>query len=405
MPENLPEEIRTEMRSLRESVVWVEKAVDVQIAVDMIAMAQRGEYDAAYLLSADGDFTPAVEEVLNIGRKVSLPRPRKADGSRAPRAIAAISECRAIFFTVAGADSPTRKKGKIRVAAKARFGYTSPQMNPSDCRRACRDYERIAAAISYLAANAERAPTLAQTAARAHLSPFYFARVFRRWAGVPPSRFANCLRVEELKRRLAAGEKTLAAALAAGFSGESRAHDALVVHDAMTPGEFRDSGSIFWGAAATPCGRAVVAATRRGVCALRFLPGIGGARAAQKAGLEIRREWPRADFSRDDARAQSVATAIFAGEQTPLAARGTNFQIQVWRALLRIAPGQTADYASLARALGKPGAARAVGGAAARNPVAFLIPCHRVIRASGALGGYRWGITRKAALLAREGAR
>jgi AraC family transcriptional regulator of adaptative response/methylated-DNA-[protein]-cysteine methyltransferase len=198
----------------------------------------------------------------------------------------------------------------------------------------------------------------------------------------------------------------LDAALAVGLSGPGRLHDQFVALEAASPGEFKARGAgleIRWGVHASPFGDAMVALTRRGVSRLAFL-GDGGAAAEGDA---LAAAWPGAELRRDDAGTAAVALAMFAcrADAPPLWVRGTNFQIAVWRALLRVPEGAVCTYGDLAAAIGRPSAARAVGQAVGANPVAYLIPCHRVIRGVGALGGYRWGPARKRAMLAWEAAR
>ena len=270
-------------------------------------------------------------------------------------------------------------------------------------------YATVAAVIRYLLRHAGEQPDLAALARHAGLSEFHLQRTFGDWAGISPKRFLQFLTKEHAKAALRASADVLDASLAAGLSGPGRLHDLLVACEAVTPGEVRALGArlvIHHGLAGTPFGRALVAWTSRGVCHLRF------ADAGEPAALEdLAREWPRATLVREPAGAAALAARIFAPvaarRDTPLRVmlRGTNFQIMVWQALLRLPEGALVAYGDLARALAHPGAARAVAGAVARNPVACLIPCHRVIRETGALGGYRWGLERKAALLAREAAR
>lgn len=260
-------------------------------------------------------------------------------------------------------------------------------------------YRRVAAAIQTLAAAPTEAPPLRELARRAQLSPAHFQRLFTRHVGVSPKRFTQALLLAEAEGRLAAGEDVLTASAGAGLSGPGRLHDLTVSLRAMTPGELRSGGAgltIDWSVGDTLLGPALVATTDRGVCALRFDEGPEWLRA----------RWPHATL-RERAGAGAAALAVLRGltaSSGPLAlhVRGTPFQVQVWRALLAIAPGERTDYGTLAERVDKPGAARAVGNAVGANPIAVLIPCHRVLRKEGALGGYRWGLPRKRALLAME---
>ncbi len=303
----------------------------------------------------------------------------------------------------------------------AELASVPPVLHPAPAAGAARDdldSRRVARAISLLVESYREQPSLAEVAGSVGLSPWHFDRVFRRLTGVTPKRFVQCLTLEHAKRRLAADDSVLEAALDAGLSGPGRLHDLFVAVEAVTPGEFKRGGAgvrIGWGVHPTPFGDALLAATDRGLCAFAFLAEPGGDGAAEARAV-LRRAWPAAETRHDPEAvrpaAERIAAALGAGgsagaadEPIPLHLRGTNFQLQVWRALLALAPGETVSYGELAQRLGRPTAARAVAGAVAANPVAWLIPCHRVLRASGALGGYRWGTARKRALLAWEAAR
>lgn len=267
-----------------------------------------------------------------------------------------------------------------------------------------RDYGRVAAAIAYIEARAPEQPGLEEMAAAVGLSPHHFHRLFRRWAGLTPKRFLQLLTVEAAKERLDASRSVLAAAYGAGLSGPGRLHDLFVGLEGVTPGEYRSGGEgveIEYGVADSPFGPALVGRTGRGVCHLSFLD----TDAPEPALDGLRSEWPAARFRRGDEVAEAVVSAMFAGDRPPLDVRGTNFQARVWAALLRIPEGEVTCYEDVAAALGRPGATRAVAGAVARNRVAWLIPCHRVIRKMGETGGYRWGSDRKRAMLAWEAAR
>jgi AraC family transcriptional regulator of adaptative response/methylated-DNA-[protein]-cysteine methyltransferase len=271
------------------------------------------------------------------------------------------------------------------------------------------DYDRIAGAIDYIVANAADQPSLAEIARQARLSPFHFQRLFARWTGVTPKRLLQVVTVERAKHLLERGRPSLlATSESLGLSSGSRLQDHFVRLEAMTPDESRRGGAgiaIRYGEADSPFGRAFIAATERGLCAVSFVdheaPGGALARLVQA--------WPAATLIADDAEAARLATRVFSLRQSPagplsIAVRGTNFQVAVWRALLAIPPGSLVAYGDLARAVGRPKAVRAVGTAVGANPCAFVIPCHRVIRESGAIGGYRWGLTRKHAINAWEAA-
>jgi AraC family transcriptional regulator of adaptative response/methylated-DNA-[protein]-cysteine methyltransferase len=271
------------------------------------------------------------------------------------------------------------------------------------------DYERIADVIRFLDEHHREQPGLAALAARLGLSESRFHRLFSAWAGVTPKHFLQCLTWSCAKQSLLDGSSVLNAALDAGLSGPGRLHDLAVGLEAASPGEMK-SGGAGWtlraGFAESPFGRCLVAGSPRGICHLSFRePGDD-----DEAGWrELGREWPNAGLRRDDAAAADTIDRLWAqpgeGRSGPALrafVRGTAFQLRVWRALLRIPPGRLVTYGRLAAAIGNPAAGRAVGAAVARNPVACLIPCHRVIRETGAIGGYRWGPVRKRALVAWE---
>ncbi len=267
------------------------------------------------------------------------------------------------------------------------------------------DYERVAAAIAFIDEHARAQPRLDDVAAAVGLSPHHFHRLFRRWAGTTPKRFLSLITLEQARRRLDESRSVLDAAFASGLSGPGRLHDLFVAVDGVTPGEYRSGGEgveIRYGQADSPFGRALLGRTTRGLCHLSFPD--DGEPDADDALPSLATEWPGASLRRDDALAAETARAIFAGDHTPLHVRGTNFQVRVWQALLRIPFGAVASYEDVARGLGRPSATRAVAGAIARNRVAWLIPCHRVIRKVGETGGYRWGPERKAAMLGWEAA-
>lgn len=264
------------------------------------------------------------------------------------------------------------------------------------------DYRRVAAAIAFIDDHVTDQPSLDDVADAVGLSSHHFHRLFRRWAGTTPKRFLQLLTLEDAKRRLEASRSVLHAAFDVGLSGPGRLHDLFVTLDGVTPGEFAtggDSVELTYGTAPTPFGTALVGRTDRGVCHLSFPDPVQPAIAGLAA------EWPGARLRRDDAAARSLADTLFRGDRPPLHVRGTNFQLRVWRALLAIPEGHLAAYSDVADGIGRPEAVRAVAGAVARNRVAWLIPCHRVIRKVGQAGGYRWGRSRKRAMLAWESAR
>lgn len=272
------------------------------------------------------------------------------------------------------------------------------------------DYERIAAAIRYLEAHQQEQPDLESVARSTGLSASHFHRLFSTWAGITPKDFLQCLTLEHAKELLRRGESVLNAALETGLSGPGRLHDLCIHLDAASPGEWKSGGQswrIAAGFADTPFGKCLVAESPRGICHLSFLEEGGEASAWE----ELKSEWPLARVSRDDAVAQKIIRPAFARRNgagsAPLRAfvTGTPFQIRVWRALLRVPPGYVVSYGRIAEAIGHPTALRAVGSAVGRNPIAYLIPCHRVIRETGVFGGYHWDPVRKRAMLAWESGR
>ncbi|MBL0928251.1 MAG: methylated-DNA--[protein]-cysteine S-methyltransferase [Phycisphaerales bacterium] len=269
------------------------------------------------------------------------------------------------------------------------------------------DYERVRLAIAYVQANVHQQPTLRDISRHVGLSAPYLQRVFRRWAGVSPKRFLQFLSSDRAKQLLRGSASVLDTAFAVGLSGPGRLHDLVVAAEAVTPGEYSRAGrglAIGYGLHDSPFGRCLIAATPRGICALRFTAHPRGADEID----ELRAEWPMASIRADQTGTAALARAVFAGRPAGrilLHLRGTNFQLKVWEGLLRIPDGCALSYQDLARRLGVPDAARAVAGAVGANPVGYLIPCHRVLRSTGALGGYRWGEDRKAMMLAREMAR
>jgi AraC family transcriptional regulator, regulatory protein of adaptative response / methylated-DNA-[protein]-cysteine methyltransferase len=271
------------------------------------------------------------------------------------------------------------------------------------------DYLRVEKAIRFLEENAREQPPLEEVARRVGMSEYHFQRVFRRWAGVSPKRFLQFLTAGHARRLLEDSWPVLDAALEVGLSGPGRLHDLMVVVDAMTPGEVRRRGeglTIRYGSHPTPFGDCLLALTDRGVCDLGFPGAEDGDPVAA-----LRARWPLARLEERPEATAPVAERIFARGAAPgtpplpLLLVGTNFQIRVWEALLRIPAGEVTSYERLAAGIGAPTAARAVGSAVGRNPVAYLIPCHRVIRGTGVFGEYRWGSARKKAMLGWEAAR
>lgn len=268
------------------------------------------------------------------------------------------------------------------------------------------DYARIAQAIQYIDDNSLSQPDLNELAALVGLSEYHFQRLFSRWAGISPKRFLQFLTRENAKTLLSHSGSLLEATYASGLSSPGRLHDLFVQTEAVTPGEYKSLGAgvdIFYGFHPTPFGECLLALTRRGICFLAF---VDTSREAALA--ELQSTWRNACLTEAPARSAPVVDRIFSAANLPalpLHLHGTNFQVKVWEALLRLDPGQVTTYQALAEQVGSAGAARAVGNAVACNPVAYLIPCHRVLQKTGHFGNYRYGTTRKKAMLGREMAR
>ena len=253
------------------------------------------------------------------------------------------------------------------------------------------DYARVEQAIRYLEQNALRQPDLNEVAAHIGLSEYHFQRLFTRWAGISPKRFLQFLTKENAKALLSR-TSVLAAAYEAGLSSPSRLHDLFIQAEAVTPGEYKSRGAgmeIAYGFHPTPFGECLLAVTGRGICFLAFVDGDRNLPLA-----ELRKDWANAVLTEAPARTAPFVEQIFSpqpGTSLALHLRGTNFQLKVWEALLRLPSGAVTTYEALAEQAGAPRAARAVGNAVGRNPVAFLIPCHRVLQKTGGFGKYRYG--------------
>ncbi|HEX2608368.1 MAG TPA: methylated-DNA--[protein]-cysteine S-methyltransferase [Flavisolibacter sp.] len=268
------------------------------------------------------------------------------------------------------------------------------------------NYERIETAIHFLHGNFREQPDLDAVAAKVYLSPYHFNRLFREWAGVTPKKFLQYLSLEYAKKLLQENHTLESASFETGLSGTGRLHDLFITIEGMTPGEYKNGGAgllIHHAFISTPFGTALVAATDKGICSLQFTGNV-------EEGLsQLHQSWPNATFSNQENEPLRRAKAYFTkapGEDTiPLHLKGTPFQLKVWEALLKIPPGRVATYSRIAHSIAAPKAFRAVGSAIGSNPVAVLIPCHRVIQSTGVLGNYHWGPLRKKALIGWEAAR
>ena len=271
------------------------------------------------------------------------------------------------------------------------------------------DYQRIEKAILYLEQNFQDQPPLSDIARHVHLSEFHFQRLFKRWAGISPKKFLQFLTVEYAKTLLQRAENLLEVTYETGLSSSGRLHDLFVNIEAVTPGEFKSGGdglTIHYGFHPSPFGNCFLAATEKGICALSFVD----QKNKQAAVERLRQSWRAARLVQSENSTRQYVDIIFSRKPTAdkklsLYLKGTNFQVKVWEALLRIPPAKMVSYEDIARVVCTPRASRAVANAVANNPIAYLIPCHRVIRKTGLFGEYRWGSSRKKALLAWEASR
>lgn len=246
--------------------------------------------------------------------------------------------------------------------------------------------------------------TLDDLAARMDMSPAHFQRVFSQWVGISPKRYQQYLTLDHARQMLADRFTTLETALASGLSGTGRLHDLFLTWEAMTPGDYAKGGAgltIRWGWFDSPFGPTIVMGTDKGICGMGFAAEIGHDSAFE----DLRRRWPMARFTEDGGALAPWAASAFGAAGAPLHLIGAPFQIKVWEALMRIPTGHVTTYSEIAGSIGNPKAVRAVGTAVGRNPVSFLIPCHRALRRDGSLGGYHWGLPVKRAILAWEAAR
>lgn len=269
------------------------------------------------------------------------------------------------------------------------------------------NYSRIAKAIDFIKENYRQQPDLEQIAKEVNLSPYHFQRLFTEWAGTSPKKFLEYISIEHAKKILTENEATLSeTAYETGLSGTGRLHDLFINIEGMTPAEYRDGGknlSIRFSSSTSPFGNILIASTGKGVCYMAFYE-------EYSEGLNaLKEKYPHASFNEQSDSLQQNALQIFKKDwnniqQIRLHLKGTDFQLKVWEALLKIPMGELSTYGAIANGIGNPNASRAVGTAIGSNPVAYLIPCHRVIRATGIFGGYRWGSTRKTAIIGWENA-
>ena len=267
------------------------------------------------------------------------------------------------------------------------------------------NFDRIAASIDYIEQNFKSQPSLDELAAKIHLSPFHFQRLFTEWAGTSPKQFLQYISIEYAKKLLKQNQASLFdTAIETGLSGSSRLHDLFIKLEGMTPGEYKNGGAslyVNYSFSATPFGNIIVASTVKGICYIAFFEDEG------KALQTLQAIFPNAVYKLQTDYIQQNALLFFSNDwntlpQIKLHLRGTAFQLKIWESLLKIPMGKLAAYGQIARHIQHPNASRAVGTAIGDNPVAFLIPCHRVIKACGAIGGFMWGSTRKKAIIGWE---
>jgi AraC family transcriptional regulator of adaptative response/methylated-DNA-[protein]-cysteine methyltransferase len=272
------------------------------------------------------------------------------------------------------------------------------------------DFKRIEKAIQFIEANFKTQPSLDQIAESVHLSKYHFDRLFKRWAGISPIQFLQYMTLDYTKQKLIESKSLLETSIAAGLSGPSRLHDLFVTFDAMTPGDFKKQGAglkIDYGFCESPFGKCLLATTKRGICYLGFAEENKDSNTLS----QLYQTWPDSIFIENPKGISSIVKNVFSIEQNNLShpfnlqIKGTNFQINVWKALLNVPKGWVVSYQDLASYIGHPKAFRAVANAVAINPVAYLIPCHRVIAKTGNIHKYRWGSARKKALIGWEAAR
>lgn len=283
------------------------------------------------------------------------------------------------------------------------MGMTQHQtLTPQD------DYETVRAAIAYLSETGAEDVDLARFSRSVGMTERQLTDLFRRWCGLSPKSFAQAVALNHAKRLLADKTSVLSTTYAVGLSSTSRLHDLFVTYEAMPPGAFRQRGEgldMIWGAAPSPFGTAVLVTTEYGLAGIGFADGEMSIEAAFE---DLRDRWPNARFTRDDAKVVPIAARVFEPSRwdpeqpVKLVLIGTDFEVKVWETLLKIPVGRATTYQSVAEDIGRPTASRAVGAAVGKNPISFVVPCHRVVGSTGALTGYHWGVPRKRAILGWE---
>lgn len=281
---------------------------------------------------------------------------------------------------------------------------------PRPANPGTRDYDIVRRAIAFLSEHWIDQPDLDKLARHLELSPAHCQKVFKRWCGLSPKEFLQAITIDNARNLLDGSASLLDCAHEVGLSGSGRLHDLFVDHIAMTPGDYKRRGEgleIGYGFHASPFGETLVMATDRGITGIAFVNEDAG-QTREEALEDMTRRWPNARFSEQRAQTAGHVSQVFqpakwSPEQpVRLVLIGTDFEVRVWETLLKIPMGRAVSYTDIARHIGKPSASRAVGSAVGRNPISFVVPCHRVLRADGSLGGYHWGLTRKRALIGWE---
>ncbi len=303
-------------------------------------------------------------------------------------------------------DNSNRANEMIMLQDLTRPGTVAAPTPP----RPSRDYDQIRRAIAFLSTSWEEQPSLERLADHLGLSPAHCQKLFKRWCGLSPKEFVQAITVDHARGLLTDSASVLNTAHEVGLSGGSRLHDLFLTHEAMTPGDFKRRGEgleIAYGFHHSPFGEALLLATDRGLAGLAFVDEDKGQTRAE-ALADMTGRWPKARFVEDAARTAPHLKAVFGMQaktrEQPirLVLIGTDFEVRVWETLMKIPMGKAVSYTDIARHLGQPTASRAVGSAVGRNPISFVVPCHRVLRGDGTLGGYHWGLTRKRALIGWE---